>query len=45
MSVYKTGSDRVTTHMEVAGGYVKEIWLVSGWDMGVTCFKKFIHDC
>jgi len=22
------------THMEVAGGYVKEIWLVSGWAMG-----------
>jgi len=33
-SGYKAGSDRVTTHMDVAGGYVKEIWLVSGWAMG-----------
>ena len=24
----------VTTHVEAAGGYVKEIWLVSGWTMG-----------
>ena len=22
------------THMEVAGGYVKHIWLVSEWAMG-----------
>jgi len=22
------------TRMEAAGGYVKEIWLVSGWAMG-----------
>jgi len=22
------------THMEVAGGYVKETWLVSGWAKG-----------
>jgi hypothetical protein len=22
------------TYMEVAGGYVKEIWLVSGWAKG-----------
>ena len=33
-SVYKAGSERVTTHMKVAGEYVKEIWLVSGWAMG-----------
>jgi len=33
-SGYKAGSERVTTHMEAAGGYVKEIWLVSGWAMG-----------
>ena len=26
--------ERVTTHMEVEGGYVKEIWLVSGRAMG-----------
>jgi hypothetical protein len=24
----------VKTHTEAAGGYVKEIWLVSGWAMG-----------
>jgi hypothetical protein len=22
------------THMEVAGGYVKQIWFVSGWAKG-----------
>ena len=33
-SGYKAGSERVTTHMEAADGYVKEIWLVSGWAMG-----------
>jgi hypothetical protein len=33
-SVYKAGTERVMTHMEAAGGYVKEIWLVSGWAMG-----------
>jgi len=22
------------THMEVVGGYVKQIWLVSGWAKG-----------
>jgi len=24
----------VTTHMEAVGGYVKEIWLMSGWAVG-----------
>jgi hypothetical protein len=33
-AVYKAGSERVTTHMDVAGGYVKEIWLGSWWVMG-----------
>jgi hypothetical protein len=27
-SGYKAGSERVTTHIEAVGGYVKEIWLV-----------------
>jgi hypothetical protein len=29
-SFYKTSSERLMTHMAVAGGYVKQIWLVSG---------------
>ena len=33
-SIYKTGCERVMTHMEVAGRYVKQIWLVSGWAKG-----------
>ena len=33
-SVYKAGSGSLMTHMEVEGGYVKEIWLVSGWAKG-----------
>jgi len=33
-SVYKAGNERVTTHMVAADGYVKEIWLMSGWAMG-----------
>ena len=33
-SGYRAGSEGVTTHIEAAGGYVKEIWLVSGWAMG-----------
>jgi hypothetical protein len=32
--VYKAGSESLMTHMEVAGGYVKEIWLVLGWAKG-----------
>jgi hypothetical protein len=33
-SVYKAGSERVTTHMEAAGGYVKELWSCQSgpWD-------------
>jgi hypothetical protein len=33
-SVYKAGSEILMTHMEVAGVYVKQIWLVSGWAKG-----------
>jgi hypothetical protein len=31
---YRAGSEGVTTHIEATGGYVREIWLVSGWAMG-----------
>jgi len=31
---YKAGSERVTTHMEATGRYVKDTWLVSGWATG-----------
>jgi hypothetical protein len=34
-SGYKAGSGRITTYTEAAGGYVKEIWLESGWGMGL----------
>jgi len=33
-SGYRAGSEGVMTHRKAAGGYVKEIWLVSGWAMG-----------
>jgi hypothetical protein len=33
-SVYKASSERLMTRMEVAGGYVTQIWLVSGWAKG-----------
>jgi hypothetical protein len=34
VSVYKGGSVSLVTHIEVAGGYVKQIWFVSGWAKG-----------
>jgi len=33
-SGYKAGCESLMTHMEVAGGYVKQIWFVSGWAKG-----------
>jgi len=33
-SIYKAGPVSLMTHMEVAGGYVKQIWLMSGWAKG-----------
>jgi len=33
-SGYTAGSEGVTTHIAAVGGYVKELWLVSGKAMG-----------
>jgi hypothetical protein len=30
----KTSSESLMVHMEVAGGYVKQIWFVLGWARG-----------
>jgi hypothetical protein len=46
-SIYKAGSESLMTHMEVAGGYVKQIWLVSGWAKGwqvkILCCRFFSY--
>jgi len=42
-SVYKAGSESLMTHVEVAGGCVKQIWLVSGWAKGWQVKTKYIE--